>query len=62
VNGERRPPPSRDLHRLSADRGARSQASYENDAKLQDKGARDGRIDAGVDEQDETSMPAANAS
>lgn len=24
VNGERRPPPSRDLHRLSADRGARS--------------------------------------
>lgn len=25
VNGERRPPPSRDLHRLSADRGARSQ-------------------------------------
>src|SRR5262245_61501015 len=25
VNSERRPPPSRDLHRLSADRGARSQ-------------------------------------
>lgn len=37
-------------------------ASYENDAKLQDEGARDGRIDAGIDEQHETGMPDANAS
>lgn len=36
VNGERRPPPSRDLHRLSADRGARSQGAYPTSALVAD--------------------------